>query len=242
MKLDRRALFASALAAGATTTGAASCAETAALAPVEPLARPVSGHIRVAFLVDRFHNIMDLAGAWEAFGSAGNDAQSFRLYTVSPVRETLQLGGVQMVPDYTLDDAPPPHVVVMGAQGPRDGSNNNEAKTAWLRRVEPSADVLMSVCTGAFVLARSGLIDGRLATTHHEFYESFERDFPNVQLVRDRRFVDNGKFVSAGGLTSGIDGALHVIARYYGVEEAERVAIYLEHYSDGWRTGVRESA
>jgi transcriptional regulator GlxA family with amidase domain len=241
MHLDRRTLFAAAVAAGASGASTA-CAQTAA-APLEPLARPASGHIRVAFLVDRFHNIMDLAGAWEAFGSAGNDDQRFELYTVSPVSGTLRLGGVQMLADHTLDNAPPPHVVVMGAQsGGRERGGTSDAKSAWLRRVAPAADIVMSVCTGAFVLARSGLIDGRLATTHHDYYEEFERTFPQVQLVRDRRFVDNGKFVSAGGLTSGIDGAIHVIARYYGVEEAERVAVYLEHYSDGWRTGVRESA
>jgi transcriptional regulator GlxA family with amidase domain len=240
MHLDRRTVFAAALAVSASGAGAA-CAQAAA-APLEPLARPASGPIRVAFLVDRFHNIMDLAGAWEAFGSAGGDNPTFELYTVSPVRETLRLGGVQMLADFTLDDAPQPHIVVMGAQSGRNVSDTNPAKSAWLRRVEPQADILMSVCTGAFVLARTGLIDGRLATTHHDYYEEFERTFPQVQLVRDRRFVDNGKFVSAGGLTSGIDGAIHVIARYYGVEEAQRVAVYLEHYSDGWRTGVRESA
>jgi transcriptional regulator GlxA family with amidase domain len=238
MHPDRRTLFAAALGASAVAACSAASAEDA---PIAPLARPASGNIRVAFLVDRFHNIMDLAGSWEAFGSAGTDQQSFELYTVSPVRETLRLGGVQMLQDYTLDEAPQPHIVVMGAQGSRQGSNNNEAKSQWLRRVEPNADILLSVCTGAFVLASSGLIDGRLATTHHEYYDSFERQFPQVRLVRNRRFVDNGKFVSAGGLTSGIDGSLHVIARYFGADEAQRVAVYLEHYSDGWRTGVREA-
>lgn len=238
MRIDRRTLFASTLAAAAI--GGSANAQT--MAPIEPLSRPASGDIKVAFLVDRFHNIMDLAGAWEAFGSGGTEEQDFELYTVSPVRETLRLGGVQMLPDYTLDDAPQPHVVVMGAQGPSEGGNNNDAKSAWLRRVAPQADVVMSVCTGAFVLARSGLIDGRQATTHHDYYDEFARTYPNVQLVRDRRFVDDGKFISAGGLTSGIDSALHVIARYYGREEAQRVAVYMEHYSDGWRTGVRTNA
>jgi transcriptional regulator GlxA family with amidase domain len=238
MKVDRRTLFGAALVAGAAS---AACAQATEGDAIVPLQRPASGNIKVAFLVDRFHNIMDLAGAWETFGSARTQQQAFELYTVSPVQETLRLGGVQMTPDYTLADAPQPHVVVMGAQGPREGSNNNDAKSAWLRQVAPQADVVMSVCTGAFVLARSGLIDGRLATTHHDYYDSFERDFPSVQLVRNRRWVDNGKFISAGGLTSGIDSALHVVARYFGADEAHRVAQYLEHYSDEWRTGVRSA-
>lgn len=240
MSLHRRALFATTFAAAAL--GGASACRAQGDAPIEPLALPASGNLRVAFLVDRFHNIIDLAGAWEVFGNAGANGRGFDLYTVSPVQETLRLGGVQMTPDYTLDDAPQPHIAVMGAQSPRDGSDTNALKSAWLQRIAPQADIVMSVCTGAFVLARSGLIDGRLATTHHDFYDTFERDFPNVRLVRGRRFVDNGKFVSAGGLTSGIDAALHVVARYFGQDVAQGVAAYMEHDGDGWRTGVREAA
>lgn len=236
MKIDRRTLVGAVLASGAA--GSASATEGA---PIETLQRPASGHIRVAYLVDRFHNMMDMAGSMEAFGSAGSDEQHFEQYTVSPVDEELRLGSVKMRADYLLSNAPQPHVVMMGAQGAMNGPSNDDAKSAWLRQVAPQADIVMSMCTGAFVLARSGLIDGRLATTHHDYYEDFARSFPNVQLVRNRRFVDNGKFVSAGGLTSGIDGSLHIIARYFGTEEAEKVATYLEHYSDGWRTGVREA-
>jgi transcriptional regulator GlxA family with amidase domain len=234
MPIDRRTLLSATLIAGA-----AGSAHGQDNAPVEPLRRPASGNIRVAFLIDRFHNIMDLAGPWEAFASAGDDDQHFVLYTVSPSDDELRLGGVKVRADYTLANAPQPHVVVMGAQtGSRSVEGTTEAKVAWLRQIAAQADVVFSVCTGAFLLARTGLIDGRLATTHHDFYEDFESQFPSVALVRDRRFVDNGKFVSGGGLTSGVDAALHVIARYYGSDEAQRVAAYMEHYSDGWRTGV----
>lgn len=246
MRVDRRTLFAATLAAAAAGGAGSACAQGAATAPLSRIAPPASGSIRVAFLVDRFHNIMDLASGWEPFAAARIGEQRFERYTVSPVRETLRLGGVQMLPDYTLDDAPQPHIVWMGAQGAfpydQDNTASNEAKSAWLRRVEPQAQLIASTCTGAFVLARSGLIDGKMATTHHDYYEDFASQFPQVQLVRDRRFVDNGKFVSGGGLTSGVDAALHIIARYGGDEEAQRVATYIEHYSDGWRSGLITSA
>jgi transcriptional regulator GlxA family with amidase domain len=229
MKIDRRHLIAATIAA---STGA-SAAQAQQAAEITPLPRPASGHIRVAFVIDAVSNIMDAAGPWETFNSAGSDAQHFERYTVSPVREA-HLGGIAVTPHYTLDDAPQPHVIVMGAQ-----QGNDAAKVEWIQRMAPGADLVMSICTGAFLLARTGLIDGRAATTHHDYYESFEQQFPNVRLVRNRRFVDNGKFVSGGGLTSGVDAALHIVARYFGVGEAELVAAYLEHYSDGWRTGVR---
>ena len=102
-----------------------------------------------------------------------------------------------------------------------------------------TADIVMSVCSGAFILANTGLLDGLAATTHHLQYDDFEKRYPAVRLVRGRRFVDNGKYVTAGGLTSSIDGALHVVARFYGQAAAEKTAARMEHDGDGWRSGVR---
>ncbi len=244
MRLNRRALMFSGLAAGAMSGGVA-CAQAPA-AQIEPLRRPANGNIKVAVLVDSVSNVMDLASAWEAFLVAGTEQQHCELYTVNPTRAPLRLGGpngIESTAAYSLDNAPQPHVVVMGAQtGDVSAADTTPQKSEWLRHVAPDADIVMSICTGAFVLARSGLIDHRLATTHHLFYDSFARQFPQVQLVRNRRFVDNGKFVSAGGLTSGIDATLHVIARYWGADESVTIADYLEHYSNDWRTGVRSSA
>jgi transcriptional regulator GlxA family with amidase domain len=86
----------------------------------------------------------------------------------------------------------------------------------------------MSVCTGAFNVAQAGLFDGKSATTHHDFYDTFEQLFPKVKLVRGPRFVDQGRVCSAGGLTSGINLALHVVERYHGTTVADTVAGYME--------------
>jgi transcriptional regulator GlxA family with amidase domain len=93
----------------------------------------------------------------------------------------------------------------------------------------------MSVCTGAFQLARAGLLKGIPATTHHDYWDSFAKEFPDIELKRGLRFVDNGRIVTAGGLTSGIDMALHVVSRYFGVAAAEATAAYMEYSSDAWR-------
>ena len=115
----------------------------------------------------------------------------------------------------------------------------SDASDNWLRKASADADATMSICTGAFHLGRLGLLDGLMATTHHDFYDRFENSFPRVKLVRGRRFVDNGKFLTAGGLTSGIDLSLHVVSRYFGEDTAAQCAAYMEHDSTGWRTGVR---
>jgi transcriptional regulator GlxA family with amidase domain len=93
----------------------------------------------------------------------------------------------------------------------------------------------MSVCTGAFQLARAGLLEGIPATTHHDYFEDFAKEFPDIELRRGLRFVDSGRIATAGGLTSGIDMALHIVSRYFGVKAAEATATYMEYASDAWR-------
>jgi transcriptional regulator GlxA family with amidase domain len=138
-------------------------------------------------------------------------------------------GGLKVVPNYTFESAPKPQLISVGAQ------MGNAGLMDWLKSVGRETDVTMSVCTGAFKLAKAGLLDGQKATTHHDFFDDFEDDHPQVQLLRGPRFVENGQFATAGGLTSGIDLALRVVSRYYGEEVADRTARYMEYTSEGWR-------
>ena len=185
------------------------------------------GSIPVAFLVSEGAVIIDFCGPWEVFQDAGG----FRLYTVAestrPIRAS---GGMQIVPDFDFASAPAPKVIVIPAQ--RGG--RSRAAVEWLRRSAARSDLTMSVCTGAFVLAGAGLLAGRPATTHHASYTTFAADFPDVRLQRGARFVDDGNVASAGGLTSGIDLALHVVERYFGRETARRTADYMEYQGQGW--------
>ena len=160
----------------------------------------------------------------------------FRLYTTSDGTDVIKAtGGLKIVPDFRLGDAPAPDVVSVGAQ--RGSPTIHE----WIRAQHRRPNVLlMSVCTGAFQLARAGVLSGRRATTHHDFWDSLEERHPDVTLVRGRRFVDDGDIVTAGGLTSGIDAALHVVARLVGTAAAVATADYMEYDSEGWRDGVRK--
>jgi transcriptional regulator GlxA family with amidase domain len=199
---------------------------SAAAGPLDP---PRLGDIRVAFLVSPGSNVIDMAGPWEVFQDVDVEwrGDAFELYTVAETREPVRLtGGLRVTPDYSVADAPAPHVVVIPAM------RGSAAVHDWLRRVAPSADVVMSVCTGAFQLARAGLLDGRRATTHHDFWDDFAREFPRVTLVRGERWVESDERIStAGGLTSGIDLALRVVERYFGRETAQRTARYMEYRS-----------
>jgi transcriptional regulator GlxA family with amidase domain len=201
-----------------------------------PISDPGDRPILVAFVVTEGANVMDIAGPWETFqdvevpsrGIFG--AEPFRLIVVShstlPVRLT---GGMTIVPDYTFENAPETDIVVVGAQKGADGLVD------FLRQRHAQGDIVMSVCTGAFKLAATGLLDGKRATTHHDYADNFARDFPKVTLERGDRFVQSGeRLFTAGGLTSGIDLALHIVSLYFGREVAAKTANYMEHTGTGW--------
>jgi transcriptional regulator GlxA family with amidase domain len=218
------------------STGASSMMIESEVSDANKLTAP-DGPITVAFAMSRGATMIDFAGPWEVFQDVmvmnAKDPEGhrhpFRLYTVSEKTDPLESsGGMKIVPDYTFDNAPAPKVVVIPAQA------GSPALHAWLRKIVDSTDVTMSVCTGAFQLGRAGLLSGKEATTHHEFFDQFAKAFPDVKLKRGLRFVEGGKISTAGGLTSGIDLALRVVERYFGRETAERTAFYMEYQSKGW--------
>jgi transcriptional regulator GlxA family with amidase domain len=195
--------------------------------------------VPVAFLLDTGATVIDFAGPWEVFQDVGEaGVPGFDLFVVAPSDALIQASaGLQVLPTYTLETAPSPRVVVIPAQGARE-PEDRARKLEWLKARLADADVVMSVCTGAFLLAETGALDGLSATTHHDFFDAFEARFPAINLVRGRRFVDNGSVITAGGLTSGIDAALRVVERYYGRDIATSTAQYMEHYSTDWIGGV----
>jgi len=227
-------------AAGAPPKVAASTAQAAALKP------PSKGPINVAFVISEGADVMDIAGPWEAFSDAmltskgkpwhetdGMDdmLMPFNTFTVSDSLKPVKASnGLMMVPNYSFETAPRPQVIVIPAQGGR-----SDAQKAWLVSNAATADVTMSVCTGASMLAQYGLLDGLTATTHHMFAAGMQKQYPAVHFVGGTRFVDHGKVATAGGLTSGIDLALHIVERYYGQDVAQVTADILEYHGELWK-------
>lgn len=199
-----------------------------AAVPAQPL--PKRKTTRVAFLLGQGANVIDTFGPWEVFqdtmlGEHDDDhIHPFEIYTVAPEKKLVEMtGGLEVMARYTLKEAPPPNVIVVPAQ------KSHPHSLQWLRTMSPGTDVTLSVCTGAFQLARAGLLEGQAATTHHLFFDNFAKEFPQVELRRGLRFVDNGRIATAGGLTSGIDLALHIVERYLGAQAAGATATYMEY-------------
>jgi putative intracellular protease/amidase/YHS domain-containing protein len=213
----------------------ASAAESAPQAkPVETankLTPPASGAIPVAFLISDGAVIIDFCGPWEVFGAmVGGRMDAFRRYTVAATAAPITAsGGMKIVPNFTIANAPAPKVIVIPAQ-----DDPSEAVLEWIRKSSKSADLTMSVCTGAYVLAQTGLLSGKSATTHHSAYADLAMKYPDIHVKRGARFVEEGNLASAGGLSSGIDLALRVVERYYGRDAATQAAFNMEYQGQGW--------
>jgi len=181
-----------------------------------------------------FENVelLDLAGPYEVFSvtSELNNYELFRVFTVAekmlPVRT---VNGLSLVPDHSLVDHPSIDVLVIpGGVGIRKEIRNGRILD-WIRPIIGSSEITMSICSGAMMLAMAGILTGLPFTTHHEVVQDVLEIEGKATFLRDTRFVDNGKILTAGGISAGIDLSLHVVARLYGQEVADRTAVYMEY-------------
>lgn len=205
--------------------------------PLPPLPLPVrrDAQIKVAFVLAPGAEVIDFAGPWGVFEYVYPpdwEVQPFELFTVAVTKKPMRMsGGLQIIADYTFKNAPQPNVIVI----PALGEEPSTAMQQWIKEATLHADMTMSVCNGAFVLAKTGLLNGKVATAHHGSLTLLQADFSEISVKRGVRFVDNGHIATAGGLSSGMDLALHVVKRFFGNEVAEQTAHALEYQGQGWK-------
>lgn len=183
----------------------------------------------IAFYLQEGVEVLDFAGPMEVFAYAG-----FEVFTVSKAKEPILAQGIlKVVPDYSIKDAPESDVLAFFG-GNAHNAYSDEEVMQWVKHRE-NVYLYFSVCTGALVLAKAGILDGNTATTFHSALDGLEKNYPKVKVRRDVRFVDNGKVITTAGVSAGIDGALHLVARFQGLEKAKEVAFYMEY--DKWKPG-----
>lgn len=173
-----------------------------------------------------YHNqVLDYAGPYDAFVSAG---KSFNVYTVGATSEPIITHpNLSINPQYTIKNAPKPDIIIIPA-----GMNetvNQEARD-WILESAENANYVLSVCNGAFLIAELGILDGLEATAHFGGLDALEKNFPKIKKVhRDRRYVDNGKVITSGGVSAGIDASFYLISKILGTERAQAAANGLEY-------------
>ncbi|MFE2147538.1 DJ-1/PfpI family protein [Streptomyces sp. NPDC059456] len=179
--------------------------------------------------------VLDMGGPFEVFSTAGRFARTaadeplLRVVTVAvsdrPVRAR---GGLKVVADHTLDQDPPFDVLVIPG-GVTTAVEADARVIDWLDRRRKTSSLTFSICTGAFLLAATGALNGRPATTHWEDQAELAERWPDIRVRTDARWVDDGDIVTSAGISAGIDASLHIVGRLFGEPLARRTALQMEY-------------
>jgi transcriptional regulator GlxA family with amidase domain len=182
--------------------------------------------------------VLDFAGPFEVFAVAGNVTEGgFQVITVAERADAnapiVARNGLKIVPDYALADAPHLDILVVpGGMGTRREVANPRL-VGWIRQRAADATLTTSVCTGSFLLAETGILQGRTVTTHWASVQRMRDSYQWINVRGDARFVDEGDIVTSAGISAGIDMSLHVVGRLKGADVAALTARQMEydHYT-----------
>jgi transcriptional regulator GlxA family with amidase domain len=192
---------------------------------------------RVGILIFPDVEVLDFCGPYEVFSTTRLDEERRREepspFDVVIIAENegpvMASGGLRVLPDHTLADCPAIDILVVpGGWGTRR-EIDNEALISWITQRAAQVETLTSVCTGAMLLGRAGLLDGRRATTHWRALDWMRESLPEVTVEDQLHVVEDGDIVTSAGISAGIDMALHVVARYYGLDIAHATARHMEY-------------
>jgi transcriptional regulator GlxA family with amidase domain len=157
----------------------------------------------------------------------------FKVFTVAETPGTILTNhGLKIVPEHTFESAPAPDILVVPGGFGTLALLNKPSVLEWIRVRAKRAEIVASVCTGALLLAKAGLLDGQAATTHYLQRDLLRELAPGAVIHEDKRFLDNGHIATSAGVSAGIDLALHLVARLHGPTVAQETARYMEYH---WR-------
>lgn len=177
--------------------------------------------------------VLDFAGPFEVFSiTKVHEEKPFTVYTVSQNGEMITArNGLKVKPDYSIEDLPPVDILIIpGGKGARENEVKNDIIINWVRQQMKEVKLMTSVCTGALLLAKAGLLEGVKATTHWASIQTFKKDFPNVEVMENVKFVDEGHIITSAGISAGINMSFHIVKNLLGVEIAEETAKSMEYY------------
>lgn len=171
--------------------------------------------LNVAILIFDDVEVLDFAGPFEVFAVTDEVAEKpFNVFTVAQKSDVVARNGLGLKSKYTLDNAPSIDVLVIpGGEGARKVEMYNNELLEWIKKVQPGTKLVMSVCTGSFILAAAGFLNNASATTHWKLLDKFEKSYPNIKVIRGVKYVDEGKFLTAAGISAGLDASFYVVSK-----------------------------
>ena len=192
---------------------------------------------RIGIIIFDEVEVLDFCGPFEVFSVTRLDEERrcdepspFEALLVAEFDRTVTAtGGMKIVPDFTFENCPPLDILVApGGWGTRREMKNNAMLSFVVSRAA-QVETLASVCTGSLILGNAGLLDGLRATTHWRSLDLMRELFPKVAVDSESHVVDQGRIITAAGISAGIDMALHLVARYCGETVARSTAKHMEY-------------
>ena len=196
--------------------------------------------INVGILIFDEVEVLDFAGPFEVFSRTrllkgaesrrSNDSAPFNPFTVSiDTKPLTATGGLKIIADYTFNNFPKIDILIIpGGFGTRT-LLNNESLLKWIKAVSDKANITASVCTGSLLLAKAGLLEGKRATTHWGAIEALKSISKDIQVITERRVV-NDEIITSAGVSSGIDMAFMIVENLYGEQVASDTSKYIEFH------------
>lgn len=186
----------------------------------------------VAIFIFNDAEVLDFAGPFEVFNVANTVAEK-ELFNVYLVAESEQIvfarNNFRVVPDYDFTEMPEADILIIPGGIGRKIQMHHVPVLNWVKHEAGRASLVLSVCTGSFILGNAGLLNNLSATTHHGSYDEFEKEFSKTKLIREVKYVDNGKVITAGGISAGIDMSIMVVGKIHGSELAQKIAERMEY-------------
>ena len=183
------------------------------------------------FIFDQIE-LMDFAGPFEVF-SVANELEKYTLCNTFTFAErsdpVTSVNGLRAIPDYSFENCPDIDVLIIPGGIGTVKLLDNDPVLNFVLSVHRKSAITFSVCSGARILAKLGLLDGLRYTTHHEVFDDIQSLAPRAIPVRDERFVDHGKIMTSAGISAGIDLSLHVIGKMFGQSCANKTRTYMEY-------------
>lgn len=194
----------------------------------------------IAILLFDEVEVLDFCGPFEVLSITGrrDGSNPFNVYTVAEQAQISARNNLQVLPSYTFETCPYPDILVVPGGGGHhpDGTPfgsrremHNEVLLDWLRKTTPNCEYILSVCTGAMILANAGLTKNLQATTHHMAFDALREIDTSLTVHENTRVVDNGKYIFSGGISAGIDASFHLVNKLFGAKVALETARYMEY-------------
>jgi len=195
---------------------------------------------KIAIILFDDVEVLDFAGPFEVFSVTGKReiGRQFEVFTISEKEFVFARNRLKVTPTYTLDNCPAVDIFLVPggggyhADGRPFGSRkemDNPVLLDWIKSRAAKAELILSVCTGALILAKAGLLENLNATTHFMAVESLKKIAPSAKIFPEERYVDNGKIILSAGVSAGIDMALYVVEKISGKDAAVETARYMQY-------------